>query len=172
MISDANIIFFRATFKTFFTRQYIWYARIKYDQHKHRQKSVEQKPGHTFAVRQAQSFRSDDQIGMINPLLNLSLLTANESPRFCSTGSCRCFCWSYLILAYQMPCLVNNVLNVARKKAMLTSLIKAANGCFMWKHKKPFVVWPLQVFRLWLTDKTNKDETSLSLPKTRGLMIE
>ena len=35
-----------------------------------------------------------------------------------------CFCWLYLIWAYQMSCLVNNVIN-KKQKTMLISLINA-----------------------------------------------
>ena len=53
MISDVSIVFCRAMFNTLSTSQDSWYARIKYNQQKHLKKSAEQKPGLSYAVRQA-----------------------------------------------------------------------------------------------------------------------
>ena len=64
----------------------------------------------------------------------------------------------FLLTVYDMKIpnvllsLVDNVLNVAGHKTMLTPLIIPANGFFVWKHDKQFVDWRLQVFWLLLTD--------------------
>ena len=47
-----------------------------------------------------------------------------------------------------------------------------ANVCFMWKHNKRFVSWPLQVIKLWLIRGLIKGKTGLSVQRACSLTIE
>ena len=78
----------------------------------------------------------------------------------------RCFCWLYLIQAYQLSCLVDNVLNVAWRKTMLTSLSVLYNCCFMLACLKRLQIDDCKFFSCdWLTN-FNRNETWVN---TEGL---
>ena len=67
LISDTSIVFCRAKFNILSTSQDIWYACIN-TINKNMQKSAEQ-----VSSQSTKDWWSDDQIGMINPFLNLIL---------------------------------------------------------------------------------------------------